>query len=759
MYGQVKTIDFYGKYAREDISTENALIEHIGARNNACEIIGELGQKIKPIFDFDSNEPINIDEMTVKINKVFPNKKVNYAMREPRLKNEKMRYSVRGYVDGVMIKVCNLAELVKNADIKEADPSIYSRNRKMFLPLTTRKEYNVVVPELKLIGGATLFECCSSYIKEDFEDWDERVEELIKGKKILEVLDKFAKQCGEIVNNDDDVVDAKYVEQKLSLYITKLLPERSTSYDSWSKMIWCLFNICKKEKVSDRVCANIIHAFSKKAINYDESATDDFISKCTDTIREASYGWKYLYDCLKIDDFAYYSSVSTLTYGKMKETFEKTHCKVMFPPMVLYYNGESEYYTGSIKSMKDSYSHLQCKVCIKDKWVNKQFIEMWFKDSAIRVYEKVVFEPPPIVSNPNYFNTWVDFKISKEPLIKTDRDYWQEYLTFAYNLFGDKKVVDYMLARYAYKIQYPAKRTHVIFVITGIEGDGKNRFLQPIYNIMNGYTVELARAKELFEKHSSHEERKLLILVNEASGSANFENSEVLKTRITENNLTINPKGIQAYKIENMCEYDMTGNGEKIVKISDDSTRRFFQAESTSYYNGNTSFFTDYIENIENTPVALRQIYEGFLNFDWKSIVPSHNFQDPKYKPMTSVMLRVMSSNRDKIIWFLEDWTKKQIFRNPQEFYRVKGKSLYDGFNRWCLTNGVKCEYNSISFGCRFSIVAKKQLNSNGFECVKRDINNTTTSLCLPELNKYFEKINGCPFENDDENGEDYFEM
>ena len=759
MYGQVKTIDFYGKYAREDISTENALIEHIGARNNACEIIGEEGQKIKPIFDFDSNVPINIDEMTVKINKVFPNKKVNYAMREPRLKNEKMRYSVRGYVDGVMIKVCNLAELVKNADIKEADPSIYSRNRKMFLPLTTRKEYNVVVPELKLLNGATLFECCSSYIKEDFEDWDEKVEELIKGKKILEVLDKFAKQCGEMVNNDDDVVDAKYVEQKLSLYITKLLPERSTSYDSWTKMIWCIFNICKKEKVSDRVCANIIHAFSKKAINYDESATDDFISKCTDTIREASYGWKYLYDCLKIDDIDYYNSVSTLTYGKMKETFEKTHCKVMFPPMVLYYNGESEYYTGSIKSMKDSYAHLQCKVCIKDKWVNKQFIEMWFKDSAIRVYEKVVFEPPPIVSNPNYFNTWVDFKISKEPLIKTDRDYWQEYLTFAYNLFGDKKVVDYMLARYAYKIQYPAKRTHVIFVITGIEGDGKNRFLQPIYNIMNGYTVELARAKELFEKHSNHEERKLLVLVNEASGSANFENSEVLKTRITENNLTINPKGIQAYKIENMCEYDMTGNGEKIVKISDDSTRRFFQAESTSYYNGNTSFFTDYIENIENTPVALRQIYEGFLNFDWKSIVPSHNFQDPKYKPMTSVMLRVMSSNRDKIIWFLEDWTKKQIFHNPQEFYKVKGKSLYNGFNRWCLTNGVKCEYNSISFGCRFSIVCKKQLNSNGFECVKRDTSNTITTLCLPELNKYFEKINGCPFENDDENGEDYFEM
>jgi hypothetical protein len=444
----------------------------------------------------------------------------------------------------------------------------------------------------------------------------------------------------------------------------------------------------------------------------------------------------------------------------MKETFEKTHCKIIFPPMVLYFNNESEYYTANIKSMKDSYAHLQCKVCIKEKWVNKQFIEMWFKDPSIRIYEKVVFEPPPIVSNPNYFNTWVDFKIVNEPLIKTDRDYWKEYIAFAYNLFGDNKVVDYMLARYAYKIQYPANRTHVIFVITGNEGDGKNRFLQPIYNIMNGYTVELARAKDLFEKHSNHEERKLLILVNEASGSANFENSEVLKTRITENTLTVNPKGIQAYKIVNMCEYDMTGNGEKIVKVSDDSTRRFFQVESTSFYNSNTEFFNDFVENIENNPVALRQIYEGFITYDWKSVVPSGNFQDSKYKPVTEVLLRVMSSNRDKIIWFLEEWARKQMYNNPKELYKVKGKTLFNGFNRWCLTNGVKCEYNSISFGCRFSIVCKKQLNSNGFDCIKRDSSHTVTTLNLPELNKYFEKINGCPFENDDDDNDvDYFDM
>jgi len=759
MYGKVIAVDFFGIYDEVLIDNEKDYIDHIKKRDNACEMIGRDNQLIKPIFDFDSYDKIDIPLMTKKINKMFPNKIVHYAVREPRLKNNKMRYSARAYVDGVMITSSNIGELVKDSNFTEADASIYNKKRKMFLPLTTRKKELEKVPILMPINGATYFQCCASYIEEGFENWDERVQELVRGKKLLEAIEKHCSEKEKKIINSNDNIDTTYTEDKLYLYISKLKAERATSYDSWSKMIWCLCNICNTEGISNRKCSNIIHEFSKKAINYDENATDDFISKC-DNLREASYKWKYMNECIKEDDAEFYKSITTLTYIDLKKVFEKTHCKILCPPMVLYYNKDSEYYQSSIKSSKESYAHLQCKVFVKKLWVTKQFIELWFKDPEIRHYEKVVFEPPPNTCNPCYFNTWVDFKISNEPFITTGRNYWEEYLTFANNLFGDEKVVKYLLARYAYKIQYPAKRTYVIAVITGNEGDGKNRFLAPIYNIMDGYTVELPKAKDLFEKHSNHEERKLMIIVNEASGSANFENSEVLKTRITEDRLTVNPKGIQAYSIVNRADYDLTGNGEKLVKASDDSTRRFFQTESTSFYSGNIDFFSDYIENIEKNPIALRQIYEGLKNYDWKSIVPSGNFQDAKYKPMTAVLLRVISSNRDKIVCFIEDWVRKQMFHNPKENYKVKGKSLYMGFCNWCRINNVKCEYSSISFGCRFSMVVKKQFNSNGLECIKRDLKNTTTTLNLPELNKYFEKINGCPFENDDDDDDlDYFDM
>ena len=41
----------------------------------------------------------------------------------------------------------------------------------------------------------------------------------------------------------------------------------------------------------------------------------------------------------------------------------------------------------------------------------------------------------------------------------------------------------------------------------------------------------------------------------------------------------------------------MTTNNHNVVKISDDSTRRYFQVETTQYYQGNIDFFNDFIVN------------------------------------------------------------------------------------------------------------------------------------------------------------------
>jgi hypothetical protein len=43
-------------------------------------------------------------------------------------------------------------------------------------------------------------------------------------------------------------------------------------------------------------------------------------------------------------------------------------------------------------------------------------------------------------------------------------------------------------------------------------------------------------------------------MCHEAKGKDNYENSDILKARITTNTLMVNPKGIHEFKIENYCD-------------------------------------------------------------------------------------------------------------------------------------------------------------------------------------------------------------
>jgi len=138
--------------------------------------------------------------------------------------------------------------------------------------------------------------------------------------------------------------------------------------------------------------------------------------------------------------------------------------------------------------------------------------------------------------------------------------------------------------------------------------------------------------------------------------------------------LTVNPEGLQAFEIDNLCDYDMTTNNLNVVKLSDDSSRRFLQIETTSYYKNNYEFFNDYLQNVENNPVALRQIYKGLVNFDYEAVVPSLNFQDVCCKPSISVEDSVRQKNLDKTICFFEDRVREHLNLNTKDDMEYKTK-------------------------------------------------------------------------------------
>ena len=402
-----------------------------------------------------------------------------------------------------------------------------------------------------------------------------------------------------------------------------------------------------------------------------------------------------------------------MSYQDFKKDFELTHVKISHPPSVYTIDNDKDEIQ-NMKNARDTYAQLTCyitKTVLKNKKKYdvkecKPFIHQWLIDKNIRYYKRICWKPPPLINDDCEFNTWKPFTISYITLEKSSRKYYQEFLTFCENLFESKEVMNYVLSRYAFRLQNPGLRTNVCVVYFGVEGAGKSTFIDTIYKIFDKYAIQIDKAKKLYDSHSSYEKEKCFICVNEAGGTDNFENCEVLKTRITEDKLYINPKGIQAYEIDNLCDYDMTTNNINVIKITDHSTRRWFQHECTGYYLGNVEFFNNYRKNILGNTNALRQIYDGLMAYDWKDIIKSGNFQDANFKPVTNITKQVKECNRDKIVWFFKELTRElEEEEDDGNEIKLTNKALFFKWNEWCVENKIEYRINNIQFGLKVKML------------------------------------------------------
>ena len=435
------------------------------------------------------------------------------------------------------------------------------------------------------------------------------------------------------------------------------------------------------------------------------------------------------------------------SYEECKKEFELTHAKILHPPSIYTIDDEDDDKLQNMKNARETYGHLRCYVnkhTSKNKKLLKikearNFINIWLLDPDIKFYKSICWKPPPLISNDNMFNTWKPFDISNVTLESSSRDYVKDFLSFCENLFESKEVMNYLISRYAFRLQNPGLRTNVCVVYYGEEGGGKSTFIDTIYSLFGKYAIQIDKAKKLYESHSTFEKEKCFICVNEAGGTDNFENSEVLKTRITENKLHINPKGLQAYEIDNFCDYDMTTNNINVIKITDSSTRRWFQHECSSYYLGNVEFFNDYKKNIINNNNALRQIYDYLINYDWKDVIKSHNFQDVNYKPDTNITKQVKQCNRDKLIWFYK-YLVDEFTSEEDDVVTYHNSDLFKFWIHWCSTNKINIEMNNIQFGVRTYQLCKRIKTRTGTEFITKDTHGKNT-IIGSIFNQYYQSL------------------
>lgn len=288
------------RYTCEDV---NGYLSYIKCHPDMVEVIGEYGQQIKPIFDIDAyDNDINIGDVRNKINTIFPNKIVNWATREPRNTEKGMKYSYRFYIQDVRITSKNLKQLlIENGFDKNPiyDMSIYDKNKVLFLPLTTKK-VGIDVPPLKPYN-CDIFNCCASYIKKEYEDWDLKIPVVEEPKK-LEV--KFN---DELYDNTEITYDGTLNFNEI---MTKLSKDRATNYNDWFYIIVALINLFYRKIITRGQIYDLADLFSSKSDNYDADGVSKVIDTNISRFNGKGYGIKYFLECLKVDDIEYYKKIT-----------------------------------------------------------------------------------------------------------------------------------------------------------------------------------------------------------------------------------------------------------------------------------------------------------------------------------------------------------------------------------------------------------------------------------------------------------------
>lgn len=724
-----KTIIITNRYRtlRHYIHNEEEFKAQLQYNPALCELIGFYNQQIKPCFDIDAYEDIDVNEIITLINQFFPNKTVNHAKRDPRLKNDKMKYSYRFYVDGVRMTTKNLERYLgqfgydkEKSNNKPFDFSIYDKNRVLFVPYTTMKfNSDETIPALIPVN-CSILDCCASYILEEYEDWD------LKMPPQIEEVSNTPK----IEMAEDDSENDKNAD-KLQELITKLHKDRAQERESWLNGCFAIINIGVRNKIRQSKIYELVHLFSMISTAYDEDGVEEWLNINLKYAKEKGYGWKFLLDWLKEDNPEYYNRYfkKNTSYEDLKTEFEKTNFKIIHGSIYGWIDTDIKLNLCKKSDLINHYENLfyQEKVIEKVNKVEqevvkqKSFINRWLKDENIRTYEHIDFIPPDIHNSKkqHIYNLWSGFQAEKFPKIEND-------VMFPLIMPIIQHIKDVICGEhYLFMIQYlasiiqrPSKPTGVILLIQGSQGSGKGSIFDFFRTKVIG--EELSKQTEglspIFDRFSNVMVNKLLIQADEISMGECIGNNnlEKLKNRTTIGTVQYEKKGIDPIVIKNYANFILTTNNDNSIKIPYDD-RRFCVFQTTDKYKGDTKYFTDLHNHLAKEEVA-RAFFEYLKSVDISSI---SNFQN--IRPKTEYyheMIRLNLTPFHRYLSYLSITTDPLISTSqnqgydPEEIVAKTGMCLYNNYIQWCDDRNFSKEYKYTI--TKFGLELKKLTDDSG---------------------------------------------
>ena len=387
------------------------------------------------------------------------------------------------------------------------------------------------------------------------------------------------------------------------------------------------------------------------------------------------------------------------TYEQFKIIFERTHFKCR--STALYYkedrtacrDGSMELTIYTERTIRSAYRDMNHMVNVKGNLVKKYFIDQWFDDSQMRVYENMRCVPPPLICPSNVYNTWVPFTvmsltaldkdsagrciIPEEDAIEIESRY--DFVCNHIKAMCNHDPIAYEYLKYwiGYLLAYPAEKSSMPNII-GKPGGGKSEMLNFIISMI-GESRCLVTSKpqdDVWGQFNGLIANKYLIILEELSAKQTVEYEGTIKDLITGGRLVVNTKGIQQYRIDSYLK--MIALSNTITCNSTIGDRRNVMIKCSDEFVKNSSYFITLREYQADKRVQML-FYERHINLPELAMFRS------KPIPITEYQRTIQNSNREDYDLFLEDWISAH---QGDENVTIQSKEFYDRYSEWVKGNG-----------------------------------------------------------------------
>ena len=353
----------------------------------------------------------------------------------------------------------------------------------------------------------------------------------------------------------------------------------------------------------------------------------------------------------------------------------------------------------------------------------KPYVDVWLASSKRHDVQTIVCSSRKI-RDKRIYNIWTGYNVFEHKVDSIIKKNTLEDLTenlkfilewiFKVVANSDKFVYNFVLKWVADLIQNPTtNKPGKVLAIIGGQGEGKGTFGTMLQELIGAtHTVKLNDSKNLsgFNKVL---EGKLLVILDEAFYSGDKKFAQQFKSIITETELVVEPKFVDAYQTDNIARFLILSNNEQVVHLDKDD-RRFLITKMSPLKKNDRKFY----EQLRNE-IAEKK-HELFAFF---KMLPIDYNSDFLFFKRTKEMVEHIQNSYDSFDLFVSflvnnltyEYNDKSISISLQQRTLVKMADLYMAYLNFA-TRVVKNKYptRQPSFKKRFLALGAETQASQG---------------------------------------------